>query len=103
MFINDEIYLTGGEAMSGNANKVEVYILDERYVMKGKESPEHMEMLAFQLNKRLRQAQSVNPRLSNMQTVLLTAINLLDELIKLQEEYKGFVELLDETGEKNKK
>lgn len=89
--------------MSQNLNKVEVYILDNRYVLKGVENQEYMEMLAFQLNKRLKKAQEINPRLNTVQTAVLTAINLLDELIKLQQEYQAFVELADEQKEKDDK
>ncbi|MFZ5647209.1 MAG: cell division protein ZapA [Bacillota bacterium] len=89
--------------MSHNLNKVEVCILDDRYVLKGTESQEYMEMLAFQLDKRLKKAQDMNPRLNTVQTVVLTAVNLLDELIKLQQEYQAFVELADEQKEKDNK
>jgi len=84
-------------------NKVEVTILEERYVLKGKESEEYLEMLAFQINKRLQQVQDMNPRLSVVQTAILTAVNMLDEYTRLQQEHQGLLELLDDTGEKGKK
>jgi cell division protein ZapA len=83
--------------MSDNLNKVEVSILEERYVLKGDESPEYMEMLALQVNKRLRQAQGNNPRLSVTQAAILTALNILDEYSKLQQEYRNLVDLLEDT------
>ncbi|MHB8155952.1 MAG: cell division protein ZapA [Desulfocucumaceae bacterium] len=89
--------------MSEEMNKVEVTILEERYVLKGKESPEHLETLGFQINKKLQQVQSMNPRLSIVQAAILTALNILDDYTKLQSEYKGFLELLDETKDKSKK
>lgn len=84
-------------------NKVEVTILDERYVLKGKESEDYLEMLAFQINKRLQQVQNMNPRLSLVQTAILTAVNMLDEYTRLQQEYQSLLELLDDTREKGKK
>jgi cell division protein ZapA len=89
--------------MSDTVNKVEVSILDERYVLKGKESPEYLEMLAYQINKRLQQVQGMNSRLSMVQTAILTAVNLLDEYTKLQQEYQSLMELLDEPKEKSRK
>ncbi|MFZ5649364.1 MAG: cell division protein ZapA [Bacillota bacterium] len=89
--------------MSHNLNKVEVYILDDRYVLKGSEPQEHMEMLAFQLDKRLKKAQDTNPRLNKVQTVVLTALNLLDELTKIQQEYRDFVEMADQQKENEQK
>lgn len=89
--------------MAHNLNKVEVYILDDRYVLKGSDPQEHMEMLAFQLDKRLKRAQGANPRLNKVQTVVLTALNLLDELTKLQQEYRDFVEMADQQKENEHK
>ncbi|MFZ5596474.1 MAG: cell division protein ZapA [Bacillota bacterium] len=89
--------------MSEDLNKVEVFILDERYVLKGNEPAEYMEMVALQVNKRLQQVQNMNPRLSTVQTAILTSINILDELLKLRNEYQGLLDLLEESGEKNSK
>lgn len=89
--------------MSEKINKVEVHIHGEKYVLKGSESPDYMEMLAFQLGKRISQIQGMNPRLSTFQSAILTALNLLDELTKLQQEHQSLVELLEEPREKVKK
>jgi len=89
--------------MSEGINKVEVTILDERYVLKGKDSPEHMEMLAYQINKKIQIIQNMNPRLSIVQTAILTALNILDEHTKLQQEYQGLLELLDDSKENSRK
>ncbi|HBV98800.1 MAG: hypothetical protein JL50_11775 [Peptococcaceae bacterium BICA1-7] len=85
------------------AKKVEVTILDERYVLKGKESEEYLEMLAFQINKKLQQVQNMNPRLSVVQTAILTAVNIMDEYTKLQQEHQGLLELIDDNREKSNK
>ncbi|MCL5056841.1 MAG: cell division protein ZapA [Actinobacteria bacterium] len=89
--------------MSETTNRVEVTILEERYVLKGEESEDYLEMLAFQINKKLQQVQNMNPRLSVVQTAILTAVNILDEYTKLQQEYQGLLELLDDPGVKSKK
>lgn len=89
--------------MSETTNKVEVTILEERYVLKGEEPEDYLEMLAFQINKKLQQVQNMNTRLSVVQTAILTAVNILDEYNKLQQEYQGLLELLDDPGVKSKK
>lgn len=86
--------------MSENINKVEVTIHGETYVLKGSESAEYMEMLAFQLSRRLSQVQGMNSRLSIFQSAILTALNIMDEYNKLQQEYQSLVELLDEPKSK---
>ncbi len=89
--------------MSGQINKIEVTIHGEKYVLKGCETPEYMEMLAFQLNKRLKHTQGINPRLSTIQAAILTALNILDDYTKIQQEYRSLVELLEEPDDKTKR
>lgn len=88
---------------SGKAIKVEVTILDDQYYIKGTYPPEYIEMLAYELDRRLRRAKDTNPRLSNYQTAVLTALNILEEYTRLQQEQRRMEELLDESGEPVKK
>lgn len=83
-----EIFLTGGEAVTEEIKKVEVSISGETYILKGTESPEYMEMLASQLSRRLAHVQGLNPRLSILQTAILTALNILDELNKAGQDHR---------------
>ncbi len=90
--------------MSEKINKVEVVISNETYILKGTDPPEYMEMLAAQLSRRLGEVQVMNPRLSMYQSAILTALNILDEYVKLKEDHRNLVELLEEKpGEKAKK
>ncbi|MFZ5631852.1 MAG: cell division protein ZapA [Bacillota bacterium] len=91
------------DSVNEKINKVEVTILDDQYIIKGGDPPEYIEMLASQMNKRLQRVQGINPRLSNYQTAILTALNILDEYTKLQQEYQSLVELLEEPKDKAKK
>jgi len=77
-------------------NKVTVSIFNEDYVVKGDESPEYMEMLANYVDRRMRMIQQRNYNLSNTKIAVLTALNLADELNKLQEDYDELVKTLEE-------
>ena len=89
--------------MEKNLNKVSVTILDDHYVLKGPEPEEYLEMLAAQANKRLIQVQNNNPRLSRIQVAILTALNLMDELNKLQQEHQHLIEMQRKSERPEKK
>ncbi|MDO7786687.1 cell division protein ZapA [Desulforamulus aquiferis] len=81
--------------MSSQANRVEVEILGEHYTLKGHESPEYMLMVAHQVNKRMNEIRQRNNKLSLNKVAVLSAINLVDELIKLQQEYNNLLQMIE--------
>lgn len=83
------------ETKSG-VNRVAVSIFNEEYVVKGEENPEYIEMLASFVDRRMKMIQQRNPNLSSTKVAVLTALNLADELNKLQEDYDELVKNLEE-------
>jgi cell division protein ZapA len=79
-----------------NINKVMVEIFGEEYTVKGTENPEYIQMLASYVDRRMKMIQQRNPNLSNTKLAVLTALNLADELNKLQEDYDEIVKALEE-------
>jgi len=79
-----------------NINRVTVEIFNEEYVVKGEENPEYIEMLAAYVNRRMRMVQQRNSNLSNQRIAILTALNLADELNKLQEDYDELIKALED-------
>ena len=77
-------------------NKVTVNIFSEEYKVTGDEDPEYIQMLASYVDRRMRMVQQRNPNLSNTKIAVLTALNLADELNKLQEDYDELVKTLEE-------
>lgn len=98
-----KLFLTGGEVMSDTINRVEVVINGEPYILKGPESPEYMEALASRLNERLARVQEMNPRLGLSRSAMLTALNILDEFMRLEREHRSLVDLLEEPKDRSKK
>ena len=79
-----------------SVNRVTVSISNEEYVVKGEENPEYIEMLASFVDRRMKMIQQRNPNLSSTKVAVLTALNLADELNKLQEDYDELVKNLEE-------
>lgn len=82
--------------------RVAVRIFDEEYIVKGNEQVEYMEMLAAYVDKKMRMISQRNEYLSATKVAVLTALNLADELNKLQEDYDELVKLVEE-DKKSKK
>ena len=79
-----------------NINKVTVEILNQEYIVKGSENAEYIEMLAAYVDRRMRMIEQRNHSLSVTKVAVLTALNLADELNKLQEDYDELVKVLEE-------
>lgn len=84
------------EQKRNKVNKVTVNIYNEEYVVKGNENTDYIEMLASYVDRRMRMVQQRNVNLSTTKVAVLTALNLADELNKLQEDYDELVKTLEE-------
>lgn len=73
-----------------------VNIYGEEYVMRGEATPEYMKMLAKYIDKKMKQIAIRQPLLPISKIAVLTAVNIADELSKLQEDYDTLVKLMDE-------
>lgn len=81
---------------SNNINRVAVEIFNQVYIVKGTESIEYIEMLGAYVDRRMRMIEQRNHSLSVTKVAVLTALNLADELNKLQEDYDDLVKALEE-------
>lgn len=81
-------------------NRVKVEIFNQEYVVKGNENAEYIEMLAAYVDRRMRMIEQRNHSLSIVKVAVLTALNLADELNKLQEDYDELVKVLEEEKRK---
>ncbi|MDI6710632.1 MAG: cell division protein ZapA [Thermoanaerobacterales bacterium] len=76
-------------------SRVEVEIMGEYYVLRGDSSPEHIRELARRVDRMIREITSRNPRVSVAKAAVLAAINIADELKRLQESYDGLVKMIE--------
>ncbi len=84
------------DAKKNSINKVTVSIYNEDYVVKGNEDPEYIKMLGSYVDRRMRMIGQRNHNLSTAKVAVLTALNLADELNKLQEDYDQMIKALEE-------
>jgi len=89
--------------MAEQESRVEVEIFGEYYTLKGDGTREEMQALAQFVNRKMVQLAGRNNRLSKSQTAVLAALNIADELKKLQEEHGNLVRMLEPEKKDNKK
>lgn len=82
--------------MEAKKNKVTVKICGEEYVIKGETDAEHIEHVASIVHQKMMQISMANPRLPRTRAAVLVALNLADELVRLQADYKQFLKILKE-------
>jgi cell division protein ZapA len=75
---------TGADEMA-DKNKVVVKIAGNEYVISGAESPEYIQRIALLVDRRMLDITRKNHLLSTSMASVLTALNMADELIKMQE------------------
>ncbi len=76
--------------------KVTVKIYGEDYVVKGYAKPGYIEGIGAYVDKKMRLIGQKNPHLSLTKVAVLAALNIADELYKLQEDYDSLAKLLEE-------
>lgn len=76
--------------------RVTVNIFDTEYVVKANETPQYIQRLSNMVDRKMRQIAQSNQRLSVTKIAVLTALNLADELAKLQDDYDALVKLIEE-------
>lgn len=79
-----------------DVNKVYVNIFGEEYTVRGTEDPAYIDMLAAYVDRKMQSVHQKNPNLSVVRVAVLAALNLADELSKLQEDYDQLVKLMEE-------
>jgi len=75
--------------------RVTVNIFGQEYVVKGA-SPEHIKRLALHVDKVMRQISQRFPHYSPVKVAVLAALNIADELYKIQEDYEALIRLIQE-------
>lgn len=73
---------------NGKKVRTQVTIHGQHYTITGTEPTEHMEKVAKQVNAKMSDIRSINPYLDTSKLAVLTAVNAVHDLIKLQEQYK---------------
>lgn len=65
---------------------VEVYILGQRYIIKGDAPQEHIRKLASYVDKKLKEVYNSSPSITPVKASILAALDIADELFRLKDE-----------------
>lgn len=75
---------------------VEVYILSQRYTIKGDATEEHIQKLATYVNDRINEVYGNTPDITPLKASILAAIDIADELSRLKEEQGHIASSIEE-------
>lgn len=76
--------------------KSSVNLLGQTYHIKGDIDPGRLELVAAMLDKRMKDVAQKNFRFSSEMVAIITALNLADEFIRLQEDYQQLMKMIKE-------
>lgn len=76
-------------------SRVKVQILNDEYIIKGKEDVQHIEEVAQYADLQMKQIALNDPSLSPKNIAVLAAVNIADDYIKLQHDYDELISILD--------
>lgn len=80
--------------MNKDKHKVTVEIFGEIYNLKGDLEPEKVKKLAGFLDLRMRRIAQANSRLSADKIAVLAALNIADEYLRLEQDYRQMLNML---------
>jgi cell division protein ZapA len=69
-------------------NRATVDIYGQQYKVVGAESAAHIRFVASMVDEKMREISSMNPMLDTSKLAVLTAVNAVNDYIKLKEQYK---------------
>lgn len=75
---------------------VEVYILGQKYSIKGDAPEEYIKKLASYVNEKLQEVHSSSPNITPMKASIITALTIADELFKAKGEQEHLTKYIEE-------
>ena len=73
---------------NGQKNRVTVDIYGQKYTIVGPESKSHIRHVAEMVDQKMRETSTANPTLDIHKLAVLTAVNAMNDYIKLMEQYE---------------
>ncbi|MBI5188395.1 MAG: cell division protein ZapA [Nitrospirae bacterium] len=74
----------------------EVYILGQKYIVKGDATEEHIKKLAAYVNEKLKEVYDSSPNITPVKASILAALNIADELHRLKDEQENLTRHIEE-------
>lgn len=76
--------------------KLSVTINNRDYTIVGTESREHVEHVAHLVNEKMDEIHTANKHLDTTKLAVLTAVNTMNDYLKMKKEYDELIQLLEE-------
>jgi cell division protein ZapA len=77
-------------------SSIEVYILGQKYTIKGDASEEYIRQLADYVTGKIKEVSDSAPTITPLKATLLAAVNIADELHKLKNEQEDVARSIEE-------
>lgn len=75
-----------------NRNRTNVDIYGHQYTIIGEEDKSHVRMVASMVDDKMREISDSNPYLDTNRLAVLTAVNIVNEYLKLKKEYDDLLQ-----------
>jgi cell division protein ZapA (FtsZ GTPase activity inhibitor) len=82
-------------AEEDHATRVKVSIMDEEFTIRSNADAAHIYKIAARLNEAIRLVWEGNRNFSPKSAAILAAFNLVDRLIKVEEDYQALIDYLE--------
>ncbi|KGX93419.1 cell division protein ZapA [Pontibacillus halophilus JSM 076056 = DSM 19796] len=86
--------------MSQSKKRTTVDIHNRSYTIVGEEAPHHIRMVASLVDQQMRDIHANNPQLDTAKLAVLTAVNAMNDYVKLKEEYTNLLQQLEKEEDK---
>lgn len=95
--IKARIIMHGGDILVSQSDQTRttVSIHNRKYTIVGKEPAHHVRMVASLVDQKMKEIQEANPRLDTSQLAVLTAVNTMNDFLKLEETHSHLQQLLE--------
>ena len=78
---------------------VEVYILGQKYTIKGDAPEEYIRKLASYVDAKLKEVNSSLPNMMPVKALILTSLNIADELFRLRNEQEKLAKVIEDKAD----
>jgi cell division protein ZapA len=79
---------------------VEVFILGQKYTVKGDAPEEYIRKLAFYVDEKLKEVHSSIPNITPVKASILAALNIADELFKMKNDQEKITKFIEDKADK---
>lgn len=95
------IKMSGVSAMGEFKNRINVTINDQNYTIIGEENPEHIRYVAHLVDEKLKELGRKSTGLDTTRKSILTAVNIMHEKVKLEEENRKLLQEIKQLKERD--